>query len=223
MKTKFDDKQFMRDMNNIINYSFGFVDGVKQGKKEMLSNLGKRTIDIVSSYIDASARVNPGMLHHVYEWEQAGSPAARLYDLTYTVSNLGLSIKSTFSQSRSVKAGSNVPFYNKAYMMENGIPVMIKPRLASTLAFSVDGEEIFTKKPVKVDNPGGDAVQGSFQATFESFFNNYLTQSFVDAVGIRQYLENPVSYANNLSAGKSRGRTAGLSAGYRWIINVGAA
>jgi hypothetical protein len=121
-------KQFESQMNNIVKYSVGFLDGVQNGKTIFLKNLGLGTIQALAAYIDVSAKGNPRALHHVYEWYQTGSPSARLFDLDYTVSNLGISINSTFSQSRTVKEDSNVPFYNKAKIMENGIPVTISPK-----------------------------------------------------------------------------------------------
>jgi hypothetical protein len=96
---KLNDKDLMRDLNNIIDYSFGFLEGIEKGKKIFLDSLGRDITELVKEYIDSSARVNPSRLHHVYEWYQTGSPDARLFDINYTVSNLGLSFKSTFSQS----------------------------------------------------------------------------------------------------------------------------
>lgn len=86
---------FTKQMNNIVNYSLGFLEGVNRGKKIFLDKLGLGVIQSLSQYIDVQARANPSALHHVYEWNQTGSPSARLFDLRYTVSNLGLSIGST--------------------------------------------------------------------------------------------------------------------------------
>lgn len=106
MRTVIDSRAFKKDMNNIMNYSIGFLDGVHRGKNQLMHSLGVETIEILKNFIDASARVNPEVLHHVYEWNLVGSPSARLYDLGYTVSGLGLSIKSSFKQSTTIKAGS---------------------------------------------------------------------------------------------------------------------
>lgn len=215
-----DTKSFAKDMSNIIDYSIGFLDGIQSGKRKFLENLGRDSIDLIKEFIDSNARVNPAMLHHVYEWNQTGSPSARLFDIDYTVSNLGLSFKSTFSQSRSIKDGSKVPFYDKARIMEAGIPVTITPKKSGVLVFDDNGEEVFTKNPVYVESPGGDAVAGSFESTFNQFFK-YFSQAFIKSSGISQYLENPVAYKSNLPMGKRLGRGAGVSTGYRWIINAG--
>ena len=221
MRITFDNKMFKKDMKNIIDYSIGFLDGVKKGKTDFLKIIGLETVELMKEYIDSSARVNPGILHHVYEWDQTGSPNARLFDINYTVSGLGLSFKSTFSQSRSIKSGSRVPFYDKARIMEAGIPVVIRPRQAQVLAFNDNGEEVFTQGPVKISNPGGDNVQGGFEKTFDEFFNRFFTQAFLRVSGVAKYLENPVAYKKNLPTGKRAGRSKGVETGYRWIANAG--
>jgi hypothetical protein len=222
MKTTFDDKQFMNDMINIVQYSEGYIDGVKLGKQKFLHLVGLGVKEKLEEFIDANARINPSALHHVYEWYQTGSPNARLFDIDYTVSNLGLSMRSSFSQSSSTKDGSNTPFYDKARIMENGIPVTIKPKKSSVLVFEDNGQTVFTKGEVKIQNPGGNNVDGEFERTFDSFFRDYFSQSFLTSSGIGQYLENPIMYKNNLPAGKRAGRSLGVETGIRWIMNAGA-
>ncbi len=208
-------------MNNIMEYAIGFMDGVQRGKQHILRAVGIEAIELLKQFIDSNARTNPAALHHVYEWYQTGSPNARLFDLTYTISNVGLSVKSTFRQSTSIKDGSTVPFYDKARIIENGIPVVIRPRRASVLAFEQNGETVFTKNPVIVDNPGGTAAQNGFEEVFDSFFNNYFSQAFLRVSGIMDYLENPEVFKKNLNAGKRGGRSLGVATGYSWVTNVG--
>ena len=222
MKLTFDHKTFEKEINNIMEYSIGFIEGVKRGKNQILSAIGKESIELLKQYIDSSARTNPAMLHHVYEWNQVGSPDARLYDIDYTISGIGLSIKSTFRQSTSVKNGSTVPFYDKARIIENGIPVVIRPRRSSVLAFEDNGQQVFTKNPIVVDSPGGTEAQGGFNKIFDSFFDNYFTQAFIRSSGVMQYLNNPTVYKKNLAAGKRGGRSVGILTGYTWVANLGA-
>jgi hypothetical protein len=61
-------KSFEMQMNNIVNYSFGFLEGVQKGKKIFLDKLGKGVIQALAQYVDVEARSNPKALHHVYEW-----------------------------------------------------------------------------------------------------------------------------------------------------------
>ena len=219
---RFDNVQFQQDMDNIVKYSLGFLEGARAGKTAFLAPLGAATIEMMKDFIDANARLSPEALHHIYEWNQTGSPDARLYDINYTVSNLGLSFKSTFSQSTSIKSGSNVPFYDKARIMEQGIEVTIKPVASKVLAFEENGETVFTRGPVTIENPGGTEVQGSFESVFDNFFRSYFSQAFLNSSGILDKIQNPVAFKRNMAKGKRGGRSAGYQTGYRWIANAGA-
>jgi hypothetical protein len=216
-----DSTSFKREMQNIIDYSVGFLEGVERGKTVFLKNLGASVVEVLKEFVDSNARVNPAMLQHMYEWYRAGSPDARLFDIDYTVSGRGLSFRSTFRQSTSVKNGSNVPFYDKARIMEYGIPVTISPKKSKVLVFEDNGETVFTRNPVRVENPGGSAAQGSFEQVFDIFFNQYFSQAFLQSSGLMQYLETPVLYKKNLPRGKRGGRPSGIDTGYRWIANAG--
>jgi len=213
-------QNFDKQMNNIVQYAFGFLDGVNKGKKIFLQNLGAGTIEALAAYVDVSARGNPSALHHVYEWYQTGSPSARLFDINYTVSNLGLSINSTFRQSRTVKEDSNVPFYNKAKIMEDGVPVTITPKRSSVLAFTQGGETIFTKKSITVRNPGGDLVQGSFEKIIDEFMLRYFKQSFLRSSGIYDYIKKPTTFKKNIKSGSRLGKSKGIDTGFKWIANA---
>jgi hypothetical protein len=214
---KIDDTQFMREMNNLMGYSTGFLDGAKIGKPNLLKNLGIELKELVADFIDSNARIDPSSLHHVYEWYQTGSPDARLFDIDYIVTGAGLSMNATLTQSSTNPKGSNVPFYNKAKVMENGIAVTIKPRNVQALAFTQNGEQVFTTKPVTVNNPGGDQVQGSFHEIFKTFFRTYASQSILDISGLAIQLRNPRDFDKNFAAGKSGGRSLGVTVGRRWI------
>jgi len=220
MRVSTNTKSFAKQMNNIIDYSFGFLDGVQKGKSIFLNNLGHGVLTALYDYIDASARSNPRAMHHIYEWMQTGSPEARLYDLNYTVSNLGLSFKSKFTQSQSLSRDSNIPFYDKARIMEQGIPVKIAPVKSDVLVFDVNGETVFTKKEVTVKNPGGTEVVGSFERTVDEFMLGYFKQSFIRASGLYDYINKPTLYKTNFAAGSRMGRAKGIDTGFKWIANA---
>ena len=208
---------FMKDMMSVVNYANGFLEGVDGGKRDLLETIGIKTNEILNEFIDANARTNQAVLHHVYEWYETGSPAARLFDLDYSISGGGLTIKSTFSQSTSVQAGSSTPFYDKARIMEQGIPVKIKPVRSKVLAFEDNGEQVFTSSTVNVSNPGGQNAAGGFKETIDMFFNSYWKQSFLQVTGIADILRNPIQFKKNLPRAKAGGRSAGYDVGYRWI------
>jgi hypothetical protein len=212
--------KLIKDLNNIVDYSLGFINGVQKGKSIFLNNLGSSVQYILEAFIDSNARSNPQTLHHVYEWYRTGSPDARLFDIRYTVSNVGLSFYSSFRQSTTIKNGSSVPFYNKAQIMENGIPVTIVPKRSSVLAFEENGETVFTRSPINVDNPGGAAAQNGFQNTVNLFFTRYFTQAFLRTSGLYDYFNNPKVYKKNLQKGRTSGKAAGISTGYAWIVNA---
>jgi hypothetical protein len=100
------------------------------------------------------------------------------------------------------------------------VSVTIVPKQAQALRFMDGQEEVFTKSPVTIQNPGGN-TQGKFEQVFDNFFNKYFTQAFLRTSGIGAYLENPVSYKKNLSKGKRVGKSGGVSTGYKWIANAG--
>ena len=217
---KIDSKQFKREMNNIVDYSIGFLEGVKGGKTVFFNNLGRETIEVLKEFVDMNARIDPAMLQHVYEWYRVGSPDARLFDIEYTVSNQGLSIYSTLSQSSSIKSGSNTPFYDKARIMEKGIPVTIRPKKSKVLVFEDNGETVFTKNPVTVNNPGGEDAEGGFEQVLDIFLNQYFRQSFLRSSGLSDYIRSPKAFKTNLRAGAKYGKGFGYSTGYKWIANA---
>jgi hypothetical protein len=219
LKLVVDDKLFIKQMNNLVQYGLGFVEGAQIGKQQLLKQLGPEVRTLLEQYIDANARMNPDALHHVYEWYQTGSPTGRLFEIEYIVTGLGLSFQSTFRQSTSVKNGSNVPFYNKAKIMEAGVSVTIKPKSSDVLAFEDNGETVFTKKPVTVPNPGGTDTTGAYNEVFKEFFYRYLSQSFLDVTGLRRHLGTPLAFKNNLAAGISGGRPVGVRVGRQWVAS----
>lgn len=215
MLVSFDTSKLVDDINKLTKYTEGFLSGVEQAKPKILSNLGKDIIERMKQFIDASARVNPSALHHVYEWSMTGTPQGRLFDLDYIVSGTGLSFNSTFRQSVSISEGSTTPFYEKAKIMEEGIPVTIRPK-GKVLAFSDNGDQVFTRKPVVVDNPGGEETTGAFEKALNTFFQSYFTQAYLSSSEIFDYLKNPFPYSQSLQRGLRGGRSYGKMVGYRW-------
>lgn len=218
VRTKTQDFELL--LNNVLNYSLGFIDGAEKAKPIFLDNLGKSVVAVLGQYIDTEAKGNPSALHHVYEWYRTGSPSARLFNITYIVNRSGLSLNSTFSQSRSASANSNTPFYNKARIMENGTPVVIRPTSNKPLVFEDGGQTVYSKKPITVRNPGGDEVLGSFERVFDEFITRYFTQAFLRASGIFDYIKKPTIYKKNFAAGAKTGRQKGISTGFKWLTNA---
>ncbi len=206
-----------KKLDNFAAYSGGFIDGAVASKPQMLESMGAQVKDVISSYIDSIATANPNALHHVYEWGQVGASGSRLFDIGYQVTAGGLSLNATFSQSRSIQSGSTVPFYNKAYIMENGIPVRVEPKDSSVLSFMDNGEQVFTKRPVVISKPGGEAVAGSFEQTFDNIVKVYLSQAIFDITDIGVSVKNTKIFKNNIKRGVAGGRSVGIATGKKWI------
>ena len=211
---------FSKTINNILNYSYGFLDGANKGKPIFLDKLGKGVILALGKYIDVNAKANPKALHHVYEWYRTGSPSARLFDIQYVVNRNGLSLFSNFRQSKTVSADATEPFYNKAQIMELGKTVVIRPKAGGALRFESGGETVYTKNPVVVRNPGGNEVRGSYEEIFDEFMLRYFKQSFIRSSGLYDYISKPTLYKKNISAGAKMGRSKGISTGFAWIANA---
>jgi hypothetical protein len=221
MRLKINNVQFQKDMNNIIQYSQGFLDGTKAGKIQFFRNLGAEIKNILEEFIDSNASVDPQTLHHMYEWNQVGQASGRLFNINAVSNGYGVNFTASFNQSQTIKDGSRVPFYDKARIIEFGIPVVIEAKTSNVLAFEDNGETVFTPGPINVTNPGGVAAQGGFEKTFNMFFSRYLSQAFLRSTGIAAYLEKPMLYKSNLPQGKRTGRSAGYKTGYRWIASAG--
>lgn len=221
ISVKFDDKVFFKDISNFLGYSEGFLLGAELGKEKFSKSIAKSAIEIFKDFVDQQARVDQQMYHHIYEWYQEGNPESRLFDINYIVSDGGISFNGTFSQSRSVSRNSTIPFYNKAEIMEKGIPITIRPVNASVLTFNIDGQQVFTPNEVTIQNPGGTHVMGSFERIFNIFFQQHFRQSVLDMTGITRYLSKPQAYKDNLKSAKLGGKAKGVEVGYNWITKAG--
>ena len=222
IKVKFDTKEFSKKIMNSVEYSNGFLDGVELSKTNFNQELGLFIKEALAKYIDAKARIEPDSLHHVYEWNEAGSPSARLFEINVIPSQRVIRFNIKFLPSSSISNTSNVPFKDKAKIMENGVDITIQPKKSDVLVFEDNGSIIFTKKTITVSNPGGNKVAGSFQRTINNFFNNYLTVGLLKSSGILSGLENPVEYKQNFPKGVKGGRPVGVSAGKKYMNIKGA-
>lgn len=216
---RFDAKDLINTLRNTTEYTKGFITETKALEPRITEKISNLSIDVFYEYLDGLARNHPGMLHHVYEWGQVGDPFARLFLLTKAIQGDKGSISAEFLQSTSTPESSDSIFYDKASIMEEGTPVIVKEKSAKVLFFEVDGEEIFRKGPIYIANPGGSEVRGSFLKAFNEFYTNYFTNFYLKSIGFYKHFENPKDFvANFRSAVKSgnasgQGRAAALS----WI------
>lgn len=222
LSIEFKTKDLNKMLNNLVAYSQGFLTETKAKQEYINTKLGKTSINAFYQYLDGVARMHPGMLHHIYEWGQVGNPTSRLAKLNLTSSNRGVGIGAELLQSESVSPGSTEPFYEKATIMEEGIPVTIKEKQAQALFFEIDGVEYFRTGPITIMNPGGAETRGSFVRVFEDFYNNYFSQVYLRAIKFYDHFRNPIDYERNfksaVKAGNARmlGKTTALS----WISRM---
>jgi hypothetical protein len=158
-------------------------------------------------YIDSQARTKPTSLHHVYEWNKVGSPTARLFNLRM-VDTGGLSFRITrdFKVSKSAVPSKNKKqkrryvFANKASVMEEGMPVVIRPQSAERLVFEMDGRTVFMPKgtSVTVKRPGGRAATNQFSLSYGRFFGGQLVNSSIKSSGFQRIFNAKIARALNV-------------------------
>lgn len=212
---KMDTKSLMKTLNNTINYSYGFFDGVEMSKSEFFKFLAGYTAEALDKYIDARARVNPQALHHVYEPNMVGSPKGRLFKFSVRSTQYSISFKGVFLPSSGIPSNTTMPFVDKAEIMESGISLTIEPKNSDVLVFEDDGETVFVRKSIFVQHPGGDQVAGSFGKTVDSFFDSYFTNALLQPIINR--LQTPDDFSRNFSSGAKGGRSVGVRAGRKYF------
>lgn len=160
------------------------------------------------NYVDAQARTKPKALHHVYEWKKAGDKSGRLFKLKQINSmGLGFSITYDFLQSKtnvpSGKSRRSYKFANKAFIMENGIPVKISPRAAERLVFEVNGYTVFMPKgaSVTVSKPGGGKATGQFRIAYAQFFTGQLVNESIRRSGFQNIFNAGMNKALSVPPG----------------------
>lgn len=201
-----------------VQYSRGFLDGAKMNMIVFNKKLSDIAAEALNKYIDAKARMSPGSLHHVYEWNRVGDPSSRLFEIDCQATQNTISLFGRFLPSSSVSESSNEPFVDKAKIMENQIAIEIEPKSANVLAFDVSGEPVFTVNSVYIDNPGGDEVSQSFGRVVDEFFDIYFNTTFLRQSGIFDSIKYPKEFGVYFPSGaKGGGRSSGLNAGRKYM------
>jgi hypothetical protein len=217
IQLRFDRKNFNKTMHNAIEYSLGFLDGAEMGTLAFNTQLAAITEQALKKYIDVKAKANPESLHHVYEWQRAGDPSARLFEIRGVASKNNISFTGEFLPSSSISENSSEPFTDKANIMENKISILVEPMSADALAFEIDGQQVFTVNSVFIENPGGDDVAGSFGRAVDDFFEIYFTTTILKQSGIYEQLGFPKEFSQFFSSGAKIGRSAGRRAGMAYM------
>jgi hypothetical protein len=159
------------------------------------------------NYIDALARTKPKSLHHVYEWKKTGNKTARLFKLN-NISEQGLSFRINYQllPSRSMvpapKGKRRHMFVNKAEVMEQGNPLVIRPKNAERLVFEYNGETVFMPKgaAVTVKRPGGSAARNQFSLAHSRFFSGRLVNESIKRSGFQRIFNSSMTKALRVPA-----------------------
>jgi len=174
--------------------------------KSFQNAFGKVIFDQINldfgNYIDALARSKPKSLHHVYEWKKSGNKNARLFKLNKTA-QIGLSfgIDYTFLPSKSMvpaeKGRRRHVFANKASIVEQGKPLVIRPKNAERLVFQIDDETVFMPKgaSVTVKRPGGSAATNQFTLAHSRFFSGNLVNDSIKRSGFQKLFNSSITKA----------------------------
>ena len=222
ISVKIDGKQATKMLKNLVEYTDGFVTETKAQQGTVAAKLSKLSVDGFYEYLDQLARVNPGMLHHVYEWGRVGDPDSRLYELKRKLSNKSAVVTADFLESQTETPTSDHIFYDKAKIMEEGITVIVNEVQAEALFFEVDGVEYFRSGPIVIENPGGPNVRGAFVEHFEEFYNTYFDKVYLNAIRFYQYFMDAKPYEQNFAGAMKSGnaRSIGRKTAFSWIMNM---
>ena len=200
---RFDSTELNKILNNTIEYSTGFIQGIELERIFFNERLGNFVVEALEKYIDAKARSNPKALHHVYEWNMVGDPSARLFSFSSKATNNLIMFVASFKQSKSVSDTSTEPFTNKAEVMENSMTVTI-----------------FTSKTITIEDPGGPFVAGSFEKTVNDFFTQYLTSSLLQPYLMD--LSKADEFTRSFGSVRSSGaKSSGVKAGKAYLRVTG--
>lgn len=222
MRVSFNSKDAMKMLNNMVKYSDGYIKETTAKQSTVTNKLANLSIDAFYEYLDGLARVNPGMLHHVYEWSEVGNPEARLVELQKAITKTKAVIDSEFLQSMSNSPGGSEPFYEKATIMEEGIPVTVQAVNAQAMFFEYNGQEYFRTGPITIENPGGEETRGSFVRVFEEFYNVYLDRVYLRAIRFYDHFASTREFSKNFPAAVRSARAEGLgrATALSWIMKA---
>jgi hypothetical protein len=219
---KINSKEAMKVLNNVVDYSEGFIKESKARESYVAGKIASTSITAFYEYLDVLAKTNPGMLHHVYEWGQVGDPGSRLVRLKKILAGKKVEVDADFLPSTSIPDNGSEAFWNKAEIMEEGITVEVNEVSAQALFFQIDGEEFFRTGPIIIENPGGEQVRGSFVRAFEEFYNNYLDQVYLRSIRFYDHFTKSREFESNFNAAVRSGSAAsmGRRTALSWIINA---
>jgi hypothetical protein len=160
------------------------------------------------AYVDNLARINHSRFHHLYEPGKSGNKNSRLFQASIS-SKTKPTLTYNFTPSM-IPGDSGYVFENRAFVMENGIPLNIKAKDSEYLRFEYEGE-FYSKKQVYVANPGGTEVQDSFSETFNTFMTS-MGDDALRELGFFQKIERGIANQSRIALARvSAGKIEGMA------------
>lgn len=192
-----------------VKFNSELVNQINNEQKTRIQEQGLRWISkYFESYVDNLARMNNSRFHHLYEPGRTGNKNARLFEANIVSGRVPI-LKYNFIESV-IPGDSGYVFENRAFVMENGIPLNIKAKDSEYLRFEYDGE-FFSKKQVYVANPGGVEVENSFSETFNSFMTSVAGQALTD-LGFFERIERGILQESKITLARiSAGKIEGMA------------
>lgn len=193
-----------------VKFNSELINQINNDQKPRIQEQGLKLISkYFEAYVDNLARMNNARFHHLYEPGKSGSKNSRLFQASITSKTRPLL---TYNFTPSVVPGdSGYVFENRAFVMENGIPLNIKAKDSEYLRFEYEGE-FYSKKQVYVANPGGTEVENSFSETFNIFMTSMATDALRD-LGFFQKIERGIANESRIALARvSAGKIEGMAA-----------
>lgn len=143
------------------------------------------------AYVDHAARIDSYRYHHIYEFNSAGNKNSRLFRSTVKDGKISYSLIDSSKPNQNGQV-----FVKKAFIMEAGEPILIKPTNSKTLAYEIDGEMVFSKSS-RIQESGGPFVAGAFQSIFDEFFNSKMGNKALEEFGFYDTIIKGISSETN--------------------------
>jgi hypothetical protein len=193
-----------------VKFNSELINQINNEQKPRIQEQGLRLIaNYFEAYVDNLARMNYSKFHHLYEPGKSGSKNSRLFQASIT-SKTKPTLTYNFTPSM-IPGDSGYTFENRAFVMENGIPLNIKAKDSEYLRFEYEGE-FYSKKQVYVANPGGAEVQDSFSETFNIFMTS-MADDALRELGFFQKIERGIANQSRIALARvSAGKIEGMAA-----------
>lgn len=231
------------------NYLTGFLKGLSEEVRTdqhmgpVLKYVHGEMAAAFDDYMTAVATAMPSRFHHVYEWNQIGNPAAKLWKnvLRGTGGNrtatwtwrASKTIVPVTQEAQDVGVKQIHVFVWKAPVMEYATNITIEPKRGTGLAYftgpvSEPGrwKLRFTKNPIDVQAPGGTEVKGAFTSAFLEWWSDTGGAAAEFNTRIRRVLEKdfadmPDTFKKGTRSRTKtftiRGESAGHQAAQAWL------